>query len=106
MPFNHGIVTLSPVRTSWWTIYETKSRVTGVDPAPILVTVSGSVTHGGKLEKGSTNKIVESLPRIFHHSFVLAPSSAPSSVTGPTNEEAQGENPLYYIVVETYRFVG
>lgn len=83
--------------------------MTGVDPAPILVTVSGSVTHGGKPEKSSTNKVVESLPRIFHHSFVLAPStnpSVPSSVTGPTSEEAQGENPLYYIVAETYRFVG
>ena len=83
--------------------------ITGVDPAPILVTVSGSVTHGGKLEKGSTNKIVESLPRIFHHSFVLAPSiNAPAapSVTGSTSEEVQGENPLYYIVAETYRFVG
>lgn len=83
--------------------------MTGVDPAPILVTVSGSVTHGGKPEKSSTNKIIESLPRIFHHSFVLAPSinpSVPSSVAGPTSEEAQGENALYYIVAETYRFVG
>ncbi len=83
--------------------------ITGVDPAPILVTVSGSVTHGGKPEKGSTNKVVESLPRIFHHSFVLAtsinPSAAPSAAV-PTSEEVQGENPLYYIVAETYRFVG
>jgi len=83
--------------------------VPGVDPAPILVTVSGSVTHGGKPEKGSTNKVIESLPRIFHHSFVLASSINPSvapSAAGPTNEEVQGENPLYYIVAETYRFVG
>jgi hypothetical protein len=81
----------------------------GVDPAPILVTVSGSVTHGGRPEKSSTNKVIESLPRIFHHSFVLAPSinpSAPSTVAGSTSEDVQSENPLYYVVAETYRFVG
>jgi len=81
------------------------NRMTGVDPAPILVTVSGSVTHGGKPEKGSTNKVIESLPRIFHHSFVLAPSTNPP-VPSAVSEEAQSENPLYYIVAETYRFVG
>ncbi|KAG8834692.1 hypothetical protein FRC18_001619 [Serendipita sp. 400] len=84
--------------------------IPGHTPAPILITVSGMVTHGDIPIKVPSTKKPGVLPRIFSQTFVLAPepglSIVPEAGTAdPTAAAAQGSD-VYYIRSDTLRFVG
>ncbi|KAG8825419.1 hypothetical protein FRC19_011475, partial [Serendipita sp. 401] len=84
--------------------------IPGHTPAPILITVSGMVTHGDIPIKVPSTKKPGVLPRIFSQTFVLAPEPGlpivPEAGTAdPTAAAAQGSD-VYYIRSDTLRFVG
>ncbi|TFY78794.1 hypothetical protein EWM64_g5218 [Hericium alpestre] len=75
--------------------------IPGSQPPSLLITVSGSVTHGGgpAANPASTPaKSVDGQPRVFTQTFILSPDS--------TTPPASGGLPTYYITADTMRFVG
>lgn len=74
----------------------------GTQPPSLLVTVSGTVTHG----KGAAGnpaaapaRSVDSQPRVFSQTFMLVPD--------PTAHQTKaGEVATYYINADAMRFVG
>jgi len=71
-------------------------------PPSLLITVSGSVTHGGGPDANppSTHpKSIDGQPRVFSQTFVLLPDS-----TAPITNAA--ELPKYFISSDSLRFVG
>ena len=79
--------------------------LTGSQPPNLLVTVSGTVTHGNTASppapsnNSTKSKNVEGQPRVFSQTFVLVPDS--SAVPAKTGEVAK-----YYISADAFRFVG
>ncbi|KAF9786883.1 NTF2-like protein [Thelephora terrestris] len=77
--------------------------IPGSQPPNLLVTVSGTVTHGNPPTVPSTNnaksKNVDGQPRVFSQTFVLVPD--PSAIPAKTGEVAK-----YYISADALRFVG
>jgi len=79
--------------------------ILGSQPPNLLVTVSGTVTHGNPANptvpsnNGTKSKSVDGQPRVFSQTFVLVPD--PSAVPGKTGEVAK-----YYISADALRFVG
>lgn len=76
-------------------------NLTGYNPAPILITVSGTVTHGSMPPKIPQTKKHGHLPRIFSQTFVLSPE--PSR---PQTEATTSEADTFYLRSDTMRFVG
>ncbi|KAH6917061.1 hypothetical protein BKA70DRAFT_1251272 [Coprinopsis sp. MPI-PUGE-AT-0042] len=76
--------------------------ITGSQPPSLLVTVSGTVTHGkGPAGNPPTthHKNIEGHPRVFSQTFMLVPDpSAPPS--------KPGEVAIYYVGADALRFVG
>jgi NTF2-related export protein 1/2 len=73
------------------------ASLTGVQPPSLLVTVSGSVTHGRGPNQKSKN--VDGQPRVFSQTFMLVPdSNAPPTKTG--------EVAKYFVNADAMRFVG
>lgn len=91
--------------------------IPGVTPTPLLITVSGTVTHGPTPPKIPPTKNPAVLPRIFAQTFVLAPETgvadaegqaqAPpvATLSGSTSNKP-GDEETFYICADTYRFVG
>jgi len=75
--------------------------IPGYNPAPILITVSGTVIHGSVPPKMPQTKKHGHLPRIFSQTFVLAPEPNPPQAEGTTSE-----GDTFYIRSDTMRFVG
>lgn len=75
--------------------------LTGSQPPNLLVTVSGTVTHGNiSVPSNSTkSKNVDGQPRVFSQTFILVPDQ--SAVPAKTGEVAK-----YYISADAFRFVG
>jgi len=79
--------------------------LTGSQPPNLLVTVSGTVTHGNTANppapssNSTKSKNVDGQPRVFSQTFVLVPDS--SAVPAKTGEVAK-----YYISADAFRFVG
>jgi NTF2-related export protein 1/2 len=79
--------------------------LTGSQPPNLLVTVSGTVTHGNPANpalpsnNNAKSKNVDGQPRVFSQTFVLVPD--PSVVPAKTGEVAK-----YYISADALRFVG
>ncbi|KAF4612237.1 hypothetical protein D9613_004211 [Agrocybe pediades] len=75
--------------------------IPGAQPPSLLVTVSGSVTHGrgptGNPPKTPVREI-EGHPRVFSQTFILVPDT-----TAPTKV---GEVAKYYVGADALRFVG
>ena len=77
----------------------------GSQPPNLLVTVSGTVTHGNTANptvpsnNNTKSKNVDGQPRVFSQTFVLVPDS--SAVPAKTGEVAK-----YYISADALRFVG
>ena len=72
--------------------------MTGTQPPSLLVTVSGTVVHGGEPD-GSSARSVDGQPRVFSQTFMLVPDS-----TAPQTKA--GEVGTYYISADAMRFVG
>jgi len=79
------------------------SPLTGSQPPELLVTVSGTVTHGNPNPPvpsiNNKSKNVDGQPRVFSQTFVLVPDK--SAVPAKTGEVAK-----YYISADALRFVG
>ena len=79
--------------------------LTGSQPPNLLVTVSGTVTHGtpanptAPSNNTTKSKNIDGQPRVFSQTFVLVPDS--SAVPAKTGEVAK-----YYISADALRFVG
>jgi len=79
--------------------------IPGSQPPNLLVTVSGTVTHGNPVNppapstNGTKSKTVDGQPRVFSQTFVLVPDQ--SAVPAKTGEVAK-----YYISADALRFVG
>ncbi|THH16646.1 hypothetical protein EW146_g4028 [Bondarzewia mesenterica] len=74
---------------------------TGSQPPFLLVTVSGTVTHGGGPTANPTSappKTIEGHPRVFAQTFMLVPDAAATTKVG--------EVAKYYISADALRFVG
>ncbi|CCL98142.1 uncharacterized protein FIBRA_00136 [Fibroporia radiculosa] len=72
-------------------------------PPNLLITVSGTVTHGrgpSGNPPATSNKSIDGQPRVFSQTFVLVPdpSAAPST--------KGGEVAKYYVNADAMRFVG
>jgi hypothetical protein len=80
----------------------------GYTPAPILITVSGTVLHGTMPAKIPPNKKPGILPRVFSQTFVLAPEPATDATTIAPGTSVAGaaEGIMFYIRTDTLRFVG
>ncbi|EIM92918.1 NTF2-like protein [Stereum hirsutum FP-91666 SS1] len=75
--------------------------IPGSQPPSLLITVSGTVTHGGgpAANPASTPaKSIEGHPRVFSQTFMLVPDA--------TAVAAAGEVAKYYINADSLRFVG
>jgi len=76
--------------------------IPGSQPPSLLVTVSGTVTHGKAASASTTaanTKSIEDQPRVFFQTFMLVPD--------PTAPVAKaGEVAKYYIDADAMRFVG
>ncbi|KAF9819229.1 hypothetical protein IEO21_02268 [Rhodonia placenta] len=76
--------------------------IPGSQPPNLLITVSGTVTHGHRPTGNSastSSKSVDSQPRVFSQTFMLVPDpTAPPSKTG--------EVAKYYVNADAMRFVG
>jgi len=74
--------------------------IPGSQPPHLLVTVSGTVTHGKTPATPNTKpKNIEGHPRVFSQTFTLMPdSTAPPGKTGQVTK--------YYISADAMRFVG
>lgn len=75
----------------------------GTTPPSLLVTVSGTVVHGKSAETGATptsSRSVDSQPRVFTQTFMLAPD------TEPTSGDAANKPVKYYVNTDSMRFVG
>lgn len=73
----------------------------GSQPPSLLVTVSGTVIHGGGPSANPSNvpnKTIEGHPRVFAQTFMLVPDA--TAVT------KAGEVAKYYINADSMRFVG
>jgi len=79
--------------------------IPGSQPPNLLVTVSGTVSHGNLANptvpsnSNTKSKNVDGQPRVFSQTFVLVPDS--SAVPAKTGEVAK-----YYISADALRFVG
>jgi len=74
----------------------------GAQPPSLLVTVSGSVTHGKGPQGNPPNtpaKTIDGQPRVFSQTFMLVPDP-----TAPTTKP--GEVAKYYVGADALRFVG
>ncbi|KZT08747.1 NTF2-like protein [Laetiporus sulphureus 93-53] len=72
--------------------------IPGSQPPNLLITVSGTVTHG-RAPSGKSSRSVDSQPRVFSQTFMLVPDpTAPPSKTG--------EVAKYYVNADAMRFVG
>ncbi|KAI0053419.1 NTF2-like protein [Auriscalpium vulgare] len=76
--------------------------IPGTQPPSLLVTVSGTVVHGGgpAANPAKIPKTIEGHPRVFNQSFMLVPD------TGTTVAPKPGELAKYYITADSMRFVG
>lgn len=86
-----------------------QSSIQGYTPAPILITVSGTVLHGTMPAKIPPNKKPGILPRVFSQTFVLAPEVTTDAAAIPPGTSAAGaaaEGIMFYIRTDTLRFVG
>jgi len=76
--------------------------IPGSQPPNLLITVSGTVTHGrgpAGNPPATSNKSVDGQPRVFSQTFMLVPDpTAPPSKTG--------EVAKYYVNADAMRFVG
>lgn len=76
--------------------------MSGTSPPSLLITVSGSVTHGrgpaGNPPR-TPSKVVDGHPRVFSQTFILVPDTA----AAPSKP---GEVAKYYISADALRFVG
>jgi len=73
--------------------------IPGTSPPSLLITVSGSVTHGRPPMVPAKNKKTEGQPRAFHQTFMLVPDP-----TAPATKP--GEVAKYYVSADAMRFVG
>jgi len=91
--------------------------IPGHTPAPLLITVSGTVTHGPTPPKIPPTKNPAVLPRIFAQTFVIAPETGvvavqdqapvlPAAVLSGSTGTKPGEDETFYVRADTYRFVG
>lgn len=74
----------------------------GSQPPNLLVTVSGTVTHGTPANppvSSTKSKNVDGQPRVFSQTFVLVPDQ--SAIPAETGEVAK-----YYISADALRLVG
>lgn len=80
--------------------------IPGYTPAPILITVSGTVTHGAMPAKIPPNKKPGLQPRVFSQTFVIAPEVAAGVPPTTASSGVATEGVMYYIRADTLRFVG
>ncbi|TFY63398.1 hypothetical protein EVG20_g6327 [Dentipellis fragilis] len=76
-------------------------RVPGSQPPSLLITVTGSVVHGGGPSANPVStptKSIDGQPRVFTQTFILSPDV--------TATKSAGEVAKYYITADTMRFVG
>lgn len=75
--------------------------------APLLITVSGTVTHGPTPPKIPPTKNPAVLPRVFAQTFILAPqATAPQVALASSTGAKPAEGEVFYLRADTFRFVG
>ncbi|KAA1467823.1 NTF2-like protein [Dentipellis sp. KUC8613] len=75
--------------------------IPGSQPPSLLITVTGSVVHGGGPTANpvsTPSKSIDGQPRVFTQTFILSPDV--------TATKTAGEVAKYYITADTMRFVG